>query len=379
MNERIKEMSNRYFITAFSGMAQGLFVTLIAGTIVKTAVLQLEKLDFFAGSVADTALMEIAILAQLLMGAGIGVGIAYALGHSKLLVFVAAPVGLIGAEAGSFFGPEISGTFEFEGSLLTALSFPGNPIGAYIVTLIVVEIVGLYAGKTSLDIVLTPLGALLLAAPAVYISYPVIWFVNKLSFWLADATNAAPLIMGIIVAVSVGLLLTMPTSSAAAWVAVSMPVLGAGAAASQEQIDAMLLAGGAAAVGCAAQMVGFAVSSYRENKWGGVIAQGLGTSMLQIPNILRKPIIIVPMTISSAILGALSTTIFKINVGPGGGGMGTSGLVGVIDAFEHTSGTLGQVGIILLMIVLPAILSLAMSEWMRKMGWIKFGDMKLPE
>ena len=185
--------------------------------------------------------------------------------------------------------------------------------------------------------------------------------------------------MGIIVAVSVGILLTMPTSSAAAWVAVSMPVLGAGAAASQEQIDAMLLAGGAAAVGCAAQMVGFAVSSYRENKWGGVIAQGLGTSMLQIPNILRKPIIIVPMTISSAILGAISTTVFKINVGSNGGGMGTSGLVGVIDAFENTSGTFGQVGIILLMIVLPAVLSLAMSEWMRKLGWIKMGDMKLPE
>ena len=126
-------------------------------------------------------------------------------------------------------------------------------------------------------------------------------------------------------------------------------------------------------------MVGFAVASYRENGFGGLIAQGLGTSMLQIPNIMKKPVIMMPMIISSAILGPLSTCVFKLLCGSSGGGMGTSGLVGVIDLFTYTSGALGVVGIILLMIVLPAVLNIVISEFMRKKGWIKFGDMKLPD
>ena len=145
------------------------------------------------------------------------------------------------------------------------------------------------------------------------------------------------------------------------------------------RVDAILLAGGAATVGCACHMVGFAVASYRENGFGGLIAQGLGTSMLQIPNIMVKPIIMLPMIISSAILGPISTCVFALKCGASGGGMGTSGLVGVFDLFKYTSGALGIVGIILLMIVLPAILNIIISEFMRKKGWIKFGDMKLPD
>lgn len=379
MNEHIKNIANRYFITAFTGMAQGLFVTLIAGTILGQIA------AFLPESTFTTFLATIALLAKSLMGAGIGVGIAHALGQDKLVLLAAGPAGLIGAFTGSFF-EKLSGTFPVadDGSLMLSLGQPGNPIGAYVVTMFVLEILRLYSGKTSLDIILVPLGGLLLSGIGIFISYPFIWFVNQLGVLIAKATHASPLPMGIIIAVAVGLLLTMPTSSAATWVSVSMPIVTAvvgspGVTVTAAEQQAMLLAGGAATVGCASQMIGFAVSSYRENGFGGFIAQGFGTSMLQISNIMRKPIILVPMTITSAILGALSTTVFKVQAGPTGGGMGTSGLVGVVDAFTHTSGTLGVVGIILLMLVLPAILSLAISEFMRMRGWIKLGDMKLPD
>ena len=200
--------------------------------------------------------------------------------------------------------------------------------------------------------------------------------VNQLGVLIAAATKITPFVMGVVISVIMGIVLTMPTSSAAIWVAVASPVLTNG---TPDQINAILLAGGAATVGCACHMVGFAVASYRENGFGGLIAQGLGTSMLQIPNIMKKPIIMLPMIISSAILGPFSTCVFGLLCGSSGGGMGTSGLVGVIDLFTYTQGALGVVGIILLMIVLPAILNVVISEFMRKKGWIKPGDMKLPD
>ncbi|MBR6458922.1 MAG: PTS sugar transporter subunit IIC [Actinomycetaceae bacterium] len=374
MKEYLRQLPHRYFITAFTGMAQGLFVTLIAGTILGQVA------AFLPDSTFTTFLATIALLAKSLMGAGIGIGIAHALGHNKLVMLAAGPAGLIGAFTGSFF-ESLAGTFPVgeDGALMLSLGSPGNPIGAYVVTMFVVEILGLYAGKTSLDIILVPLGGLLFSGIGIFIAYPFVWIVNQLGWLIAKATDASPLPMGIIIAVSIGLLLTMPTSSAATWVSVSMPILGVGAVASQADQNAMLLASGAAAVGCASQMIGFAVSSYRENGFGGFIAQGFGTSMLQIPNIMRKPIILVPMTVASAVGGALSTTVFKVQASSAGGGMGTSGLVGVIDAFTHTSGTLGMVGIIVLMFILPAVLSLAISEFMRIRGWIKLGDMKLPD
>ena len=172
-----------------------------------------------------------------------------------------------------------------------------------------------------------------------------------------------------------GVLLTMPTSSAAIWVSVAKSVIEAGG----DNANYMLIAGGAATVGCACHMVGFAVSSYRENGFGGLIAQGVGTSMLQIPNIMKKPILMLPMIISSAICGPLATCVFALKCGASGGGMGASGLVGIIDLLTYTNGALGVVGIFLLMIILPAILNIVISEFMRKKGMIKFGDMKLPE
>ena len=360
----LKALPKRFFITAFSGMAQGLFVTLIAGTI-------LAQIAGWLGDnyVGDT-LKYIANIAKSLMGAGIGVGIAHALGKNKLLVFSAAVAGMVGAFADKL----MVGSAPF---VALALGAPGNPIGAYVVTMLVVEVVGLYAGKTKLDILLVPLGTLLLAFGGVFVSFPFIWLVNQLGALIAVATAATPFVMGIVIAVIMGVLLTMPTSSAAIWVAVSSPVLAGGATAAG--YEAMLLAGGAATVGCACHMVGFAVASYRENGVGGLVAQGIGTSMLQIPNIMKKPGIMLPMIISSAILGPISTCLFALKCGASGGGMGTSGLVGVFDLLNYTSGALGIVGIFLLMIVLPAVLNFGISEFMRKKGWIKDGDMKLPE
>ncbi len=366
----LKTLPKRYFITAFSGMAQGLFVTLIAGTILATIADKLIGLDNYFGQ----TLYYIASLAKILMGAGIGVGIAHALGKNKLLVFSAAVAGLVGAWADQLIVG--GGGVAVITAKMGAAALPGNPIGAYVVTMLVVELVELYAGKTKLDIILIPLGTLLLAFAGVYVSYPFIWLVNQLGVLIAIATKATPFVMGVVISVIMGIVLTMPTSSAAIWVAVASPVFAGGNA---DQINAILLAGGAATVGCACHMVGFAVASYRENGFGGLIAQGLGTSMLQIPNIMKKPVIMMPMIISSALLGPLSTCVFKLLCGSSGGGMGTSGLVGVIDLFTYTQGALGIVGIILLMIVLPAILNILISEFMRKKGWIKFGDMKLPD
>lgn len=363
-----KTLPKRYFITAFSGMAQGLFVTLIAGTI----------LAQIAGWIGDNyignTLLYIANIAKTLMGAGIGIGIAHALGKNKLLIFSSAVAGMVGAFADKLM-PNAGGI------ITLTLGLPGNPIGAYVVTMFAVEIVELYAGKTKLDILLVPLGTLVLSLGGVFVAYPFIWLVNQLGVLIAIATEITPFVMGIVIAVVMGILLTMPTSSAAIWVAVASPVIKgfADGTVSVDNYQAILLAGGAATVGCACQMVGFAVASYRENKVGGLISQGIGTSMLQIPNVMKKPIIMLPMIISSAICGPLSTCVFQLKCGASGGGMGTSGFVGVFDLIENTQGVLGYIGIALLMIILPAILNWFISEFMRKKGWIKDGDMKLPE
>ena len=375
----LKALPKRYFITAFSGMAQGLFVTLIAGTI----------LAMIAGWIGDNyfgnTLKYISSIAKSLMGAGIGVGIAHALGKNKLLVFSSAVAGMVGAFADKLlFGSFMGVLFPNVTSAFTSITFgaPGNPIGAYVVTIFVVELVSLYVGKTKLDIILVPIGTLLLSFCGLFLAAPFIWLVDQLGVLIALATKATPFLMGIIVAVVMGVVLTMPTSSAAIWVAVSTPIItafGKGEIAN-ELYQAMLLAGGASTVGCACHMIGFAVASYRENGVGGLIAQGLGTSMLQIPNIMKKPILMLPMIISSAILGPISTCVFALKCGSSGGGMGTSGLVGVFDLLgQHVGDPIGIIGIILLMFILPAVLNIVISEFMRKKNLIKFGDMKLPD
>ena len=320
----IKAMPKRYFITAFSGMAQGLFVTLIAGTILAMIA------GWFPGNYFGRTLTGISNIAKSMMGAGIGVGIAHALKKPKLLIFSAAVAGMVGAFAEKFF-PSAAAPFSD-----IALGTPGNPIGAYVATMLVIEIVSLYAGKTKLDIILIPLGALFLSFAGIFAAYPFIKLIGWLGDFIAFATDATPFVMGVVIAVVMGVVLTMPTSSAAIWISVASPIL----------------------------------SGYASGAAGVTEAQY---------NIMKKPVIMLPMILSSAILGPLSTCVFKVKCGASGGGMGTSGLVGVFDSFKYTSGALGCIGIVLLTIVLPAALNLLFSEWFRKKGWIKQNDMLLPE
>ena len=364
----LKALPKRWFITAFSGMAQGLFVTLIAGTI----------LAQIAGWIGDNyvgnTLLYIANIAKSLMGAGIGIGIAYALQKNKLLIFSAAVAGMVGAFADGFIYGETPNLMALTSGV------PGNPIGAYIVTMLVVEIVQLYAGKTKIDIVLIPLGVLLLTLGGVYIAWPFIKLIDLFARLLVLAINAGEavkVLVGILIAVVMGILLTMPTSSAAIWLSIARSDT---ALANPEVFS---IAAGAAVAGCAAHMIGFAVSSYRENGASGLIAQGIGTSMLQIPNVMKKPIIMLPQIIAS-VLSGLVAVLLNMRCTDVGGGMGTSGLVGlfgVIDACKAYDIALINtvLGIILCLFVIPALTAFVTSEFMRKKGWIKEGDMKLPE
>ena len=362
----IKKYADRWFIQAFSGMAQGLFVTLIAGTIIKTIGTQI-----FGGTAFGNFLVLLGGIASVATGCGIGVGMANGLKANKLVMFSAAVAGMLGAYA----EPILAGkTLSEIASTTIAAAGPGNPISAYVCSLMAIEIGGLVAGKTKLDILLVPLTCIFSAAIGLYVSYPFILLVKLIADGIKIATEATPFFMGIIIAVVMGMLLTLPTSSAAIWIS----IVGSFGA---EVPDAVNLAGGAAVVGCACHMVGFAVMSYKENGWGGLISQGLGTSMLQIPNVMRKPILFIPPVIASAIAGPLSTCLFGLRCDKTGGGMGTSGLVGIFGTINASSGVIEPwvmwLGIILLMFVLPAVVCYFTSQFMRKKGWIKDGDLKI--
>lgn len=362
-----KKLSKRWFIDAFTGMAQGLFVTLIAGTIIKTLGSDVIN-EIFGVNKFGNFLILLGQVASVLMGAGIGAGIAYYLKTNKLVTFACIVAGFMGAFSTQILGDSFSGGDISSVSALISKGLPGNPIGAYVCALCAAEIGNLVAGKTKLDILLVPLTCITVAFVGLYIAYPFIWLVEKLGKGIEIATEWNPFIMGIVIAVVMGVLLTMPTSSAAIWVAV----------ATGNTSNYMLLAGGAAVVGCACHMVGFAVMSFKENGYSGLVSQGLGTSMLQIPNIMKKPILLIPPIIASAIAGPFATCLFKLECSASGGGMGTSGLVGVfgtIDAMGHSLMT--WCGIITLMFTLPAVICYFTSEFMRKKGWIKEGDLKI--
>lgn len=362
----VKKYCKRYFIDAFSGMAQGLFCTLIAGTI-------LAQIASWCGDNSFAKVLGyIASIAKMFMGAGIGIGIAHKLGAKPLVIFTAAVTGLVGAFAGNLVGALCGGA-----SFTIAFGAVGNPVGAYVVSLLTVEIASLYAGKTKLDIILIPLGMMLLCLAGIFLAWPFIKLIDllaKLIVLAIEAGAAVKIIVGVFVAVIMGILLTMPTSSAAIWVAIAT------SATAIENPDVFAIAGGAAVAGCSAHMIGFAVASFRENGVGGLISQGIGTSMLQIPNIMRKPAIMVPEIVASAVCG-LVAVIMGLRCNASGGGMGTSGLVGVFGTIDASQGVIPDwqlgVGIVLCLFILPAAISFGVSELMRKTGAIKFGDQKL--
>lgn len=365
----VKTKCKRYFIDAFTGMSQGLFCTLIAGTI-------LGQIASWCGTNAfATVLNYIASIAKTMMGVGIGIGMAHKLGAKPLVIFTAAVVGFIGAWSGSLVDALTKGT-----AFTLSLGAPGNPIGSYVAVLFALEIVKLYAGKTKIDIVLVPLSMMILCFGGIFLAWPFIKLIDLLAQLIVLAISAGvafKIIVGIFVSVVMGILLTMPTSSAAIWVAIATS---ATAVANPEPFG---IAGGAAVAGCAAHMVGFAVASFRENGWGGLISQGIGTSMLQIPNIMKKPVIMLPEIIASVFSG-LVAVLLDLRCNATGGGMGTSGLVGVFGTIDASMAVGLEtyklvLGIVLCLFVIPAVVSFAVSEILRKTNVIKFGDQSLDD
>ena len=346
--KRIKKWLNEIFIDGLSGMALGLFSTLIIGTIIA-------QIGGLIGGMVGAYLIAISNVAKTLTGAGIGVGVACKFKQGPLVTVSAAVAGMIGAF------PTVHSMEAF------SLGKPGEPLGAFIAAIVAIKIGMLVAGKTKVDIIITPLVSILPGAAVGFIVGPPI---TAFMAWLGALVNinveAHPIIGGMLISVLMGMILTLPISSAA--IGVAMSISG--------------LAAGAATIGCCCNMVGFAVASYRENKIGGLIAQGVGTSMLQVPNIVKKPVIWLPAIISSAILGPIGSAVLGMTSTPVGSGMGSAGFVGQFAAFESmTSGGMGGGMAILLIVVmhfvLPAALTFLVSEVMRKKGIIVQGDMAL--
>lgn len=326
----------RYFIDALGAMALGLFASLIVGLILETAGTQLMKL--WGENAFLNFLVESGNVAKSMMGPAIGVAVSYGLKAPPLVLFA----GTITGAAGATFG---------------------GPAGSFVAAVVGAEFGKAVSKETRVDIIVTPAVTIMTGVFVARLIGPGIdVLMKKLGEIIMYATELQPIPMGIIVSVVMGLVLTAPISSAALAI----------------MLDLSGLAAGAATVGCSAQMIGFAVASFKENGWNGLLAQGLGTSMLQVPNIVRNPWILVPPTLASAVLGPLATTIFKMSNTPYGAGMGTSGLVGQIGTANAMGFTVDVLlRIILLHFILPAVLSFLIGNWLRKTGRIKPGDYKL--
>ena len=327
----LKKAFQRYFIDAMGAMALGLFSSLIIGLILS----QLSKFSFLA-FLAPYASMVSA--SSPVVGAAIGVAIAHGLKAKPLVLFSCAVTGAYGYAV-------------------------GGPVGAYIGAVFGAEIGGLLAGKTKVDIIVSPITTIVSGCVVAQLVGPGIQaMMNGLGAVINSATQLTPLPMGILVSVIVGMALTAPISSAALCI----------------MLDLSGLAAGAAVVGCCCQMVGFAVASFRENGWGGLISQGIGTPMLQFSNIMRHPQIWIAPTLSAAVLGPVSTCVFQMTNTASGAGMGTSGLVGQFGAFAAMGGG-AQVWlqVLLLHFLLPAVLTFLFDFLLRRAGLVKEGYMKI--
>ena len=344
----------RYGIDALGAMAQGLFCSLLIGTILNTLGTQLH-IGFLTNTVATVSGVNYTVggLASAMSGPAMAVAIGYALKCPPLVLFSLITVGFAS----------------------NALGGAGGPLAVYFVAIIAAEAGKMISKETKIDILVTPLvtigvgtGVAALIAPALGKA------AMKIGELIMLATNLQPFLMGIAVSVLVGIALTLPISSAAICAAFGLTGL----------------AGGAAVAGCCAQMVGFAVMSFKENKWSGLLAQGIGTSMLQIGNIVKNPMIWIPPTLASAVTGPIATCIFrmKMNGDAVASGMGTCGLVGQIGVYtgwinDITAGTkagitsMDWLGLVLVCFILPAVLTLVFAYPMRKKNLIKENDLKL--
>ena len=335
--------AKRYGIDAMGAMAQGLFASLLIGTIIKTLGQQL-NVEF---------LVDAGNFAQQVAGPAMAVSIGAALSAPQLVLYSLIAVGMAANKLGG----------------------AGGPLAVYFITIVASECGKIVSKETKLDILVTPAVTILVGVGLSVLCAPAIGAAaSSIGDFIKWATNLQPLLMGILVSVVVGMALTLPISSAAICAALSLTGL----------------AGGAAVAGCCAQMIGFAVMSFRENGVGGLVSQGLGTSMLQMPNIIRNPRTWIPPTLASAITGPIATCLFHLEMnGPAvSSGMGTCGLVGQIGVYtgwldDIAAGTkaailpMDWVGLILICFVLPAVLTLLFAFFLRKWGWIKDGDLKL--
>ena len=359
-----------FFTVTLGGMANGLFATLIIGTIFATigsifGIWDNSFCNFMVDVIGSNKIKGgLSLVLQVLTGAGIGVGIALALKFDTLKTICLAAVGEIAA----FFSMSVNK----EGHLLTNNALKvGDPLTIFLVCISVALLIKLVLRKkTSVDILIIPLFScavglavsLLVRYPAAYVTFTVQWLINI-------STETIPFLMGIVVAVLMGIALTAPISSAAIGAMIFTNIAG---------YPGLLLASGAAIVGCSTQMVGFAVQSRRDNNIGQVISIGIGTSMLQFKNILRKPIIWLPTIIASAILGPISTCALKLVCEGASSGMGTAGLVGQIGTYASMGNSWQTwVGIFVLQIIAPIALVFAIDLLFRKFGLIKDGDFTL--
>ena len=350
--------ARRYGIEALGAMAQGLFCTLLVGTILNTIGQQfgigfLKAVIVTIGSGDGAVGYTIGGLASAMVGPGIALAIGYALQCPPMVLFSLIPVGF----AANYMGGA------------------GGPLAVYFVAICAAECGKVVSKETKVDILVTPIVTILAGIGiAAVIAAPIGTAAKAVGQAIMWATELRPFLMGVLVSVMMGIALTLPISSAA--ICASFGLVG--------------LAGGAAVAGCCAQMVGFAVMSFKENRWGGLVAQGIGTSMLQMPNIVKNPKIWIPPILASAITGPLATCLFKLEMNGAAvnSGMGTCGLCGQIGIWtgwvaDVANGTkvaitgFDWLGLILICFVLPAIFSWVFCEVLRKKGWIRENDLKL--
>lgn len=381
----------RYAIDAMGAMALGLFASLLIGTIIKTLAENVGTTGLMAAlaSATDTGelaakvaglstwnhfcwiLWQIGNYATMVTGVAMAAAIGYALDAPPLVLFSLCAVG----------------------QATNTLGGSGGPLAVLFVAIIACEVGKLVSKETKIDILVTPAVTIIVGVGCAMVLAPIFKTIcDSLGTFIGWATNLQPFFMGIIISVVVGVVLTLPISSAAicAAVGISGGAVLAGVldgSTSMGVWNGLALAGGAATVGCCCNMLGFAVISYPDNGVGGLVAQGLGTSMLQVPNLMRKPVLWIPPVLTSAILGPVSTCIFQLrnNGAAISSGMGTAGLVGPIGIITGWSnmpegyavGAFDWLGMILVCFVLPVLLSWAIGKFMRKKGWIKEGDLKV--
>jgi uncharacterized membrane protein len=353
VKEYCKKVFQYIFIEGLTGMASGIFPTIVIGLIIGQVG------SLIGGQIGNT-LIIIGKVCSCFTGAGIGIGVAVRFKASPYVIISSAICGMIGAYASSF----LNGTLFLDGKII--LSGAGEPLGAFIAAIVGVTIGKCITGKTKVDIIIVPAVTIITGATVGLLAGPTISnFMIILGNIINWSVDKQPILMGILVSVIMGMVLTMPISSAALSIILNLSGLAAGAA----------------TVGCCCNMIGFAVASFKENKVSGLVSQGIGTSKLQMANVMKKPVIWLPAIIASAILGPISTSVFHMTNVATGAGMGTSGLVGQIMTWQTMSGAenpwILALKIILLHFILPGLIAWGVSKILRKKKIIIDGDMKL--